>query len=63
MEEIAKEMAWDRACWDEGMAVARHAREIHDLANERCHRQPMADLAHHCMRGQKSLHRSLRGLT
>jgi hypothetical protein len=38
------EMDMDRVRWGKDMAAARRAHEIHDLANERCHRQR---LAHH----------------
>jgi hypothetical protein len=34
-----KEMAKDRACWDEDIAAARRGHEIHELAIERCHHQ------------------------
>jgi hypothetical protein len=37
-----EEMSWDKARWDEGMAAARHAREIDELASERCHSQNLA---------------------
>jgi hypothetical protein len=37
-----KEMTRDRARWDKDMATARRAREIHELANERRHRQCLA---------------------
>jgi hypothetical protein len=45
VEEAAaarEEMARDRACWDKDMVAARCAREIHELVNERRHRQLLA---------------------
>jgi hypothetical protein len=39
---MREEMARDRARWDENMAAARHNREIHELVNERRHRQRLA---------------------
>jgi hypothetical protein len=45
MEEEAaarEEMARNRACWDKDMVAERCAREIHELPNERRHRQLLA---------------------
>jgi anti-sigma factor RsiW len=39
---IREEMARDRARWDEDMTTARLNREIHELADERDHRQRLA---------------------
>jgi hypothetical protein len=40
------EMARDRRRWDEDMAMARRAREIHELASERHHRRNLARARH-----------------
>jgi hypothetical protein len=37
-----EEMARDRRRWDDDMAAARRAREVHELATQRCHRRDMA---------------------
>jgi hypothetical protein len=52
VEELAEEAAADAAAreemvkdhrrWDEDMAAARRAREIHELASERRHRRNLA---------------------
>jgi hypothetical protein len=37
-----EEMSRDRCHWDDDMATARHAREVHELATQRRHRQNLA---------------------
>jgi hypothetical protein len=37
-----EEMARDRRCWDDDMATARRAREVHELATQRRHRRNLA---------------------
>jgi hypothetical protein len=39
---VQEEMARDRRRWDEDMAAARRAREIHELASQRHHRWNLA---------------------
>jgi hypothetical protein len=41
-------MAWDRCRWDNDMAAARRAREVHELATQRRHHRNLARRqAHH----------------
>jgi hypothetical protein len=37
-----EEMAQDRRCWGEDMAVARRLREVHELTTQRRHRWNLA---------------------
>jgi hypothetical protein len=41
-EAAAREMARDHRRWDEDMMAVQRAREIHELASERCHRLRLA---------------------